>query len=243
MQTVWAEVCLLSFYFGGRKEGWGVEVWRWRGVLPDSLEPASNSLIETEWDVLITPVVKTKGGGWRDGRMSALISESEGVWCPPINTDQQSWGGLVKLSQDQDQDQHRPPPALWNFYNTQGFTLSLRYSAAMRGDFSIEWMAQSSQPVGTETASASGPGPGPGPAACGTHSESLPGFYCRQKAENSPEQQESRSQDLDAFSLQHQTSHSNQGTFSPNYLLKYLYFTWASVNTILRIYIKWNQIK
>ncbi|XP_037607764.1 ventrally expressed dharma/bozozok antagonist [Sebastes umbrosus] len=82
----------------------------------------------------------------------------------------------------------------------------------MRGDFSIEWMAQSSQPVGTETASASGPGPGPGPAACGTHSESLPGFYCRQKAENSPEQQESRSQDLDAFSLQHQTSHSNQVT-------------------------------
>lgn len=39
--------------FGGRKGGgWGA----------DSLEPRPNSLIETEWDVLITPVVKTKGG-------------------------------------------------------------------------------------------------------------------------------------------------------------------------------------
>ncbi|KAL7377179.1 hypothetical protein ABVT39_023283 [Epinephelus coioides] len=82
----------------------------------------------------------------------------------------------------------------------------------MRGHFSIEWMAQSSQqPAGTETVSASGPGP----AACGTHSESLPGFYCRQKSENVPEQQEARSQGLDGFSLsslQHQTSHSNQVT-------------------------------
>ncbi|XP_059213366.1 ventrally expressed dharma/bozozok antagonist [Centropristis striata] len=72
----------------------------------------------------------------------------------------------------------------------------------MRGHFSIEWMAQSSQPAGTETPSASGPGP----AACGTHSESLPGFYCRQKSENLTEQQETRS------TLQHQSSHSNQGT-------------------------------
>ncbi|XP_068561671.1 ventrally expressed dharma/bozozok antagonist [Cebidichthys violaceus] len=76
----------------------------------------------------------------------------------------------------------------------------------MRGHFSIEWMSQSSQPAGTETGSSSGPGPGPGPAACGTHSESLPGFYCRQKSENSPKQQETRS--LDAFSLQHQTCDS-----------------------------------
>ncbi|XP_029300191.1 ventrally expressed dharma/bozozok antagonist [Cottoperca gobio] len=77
----------------------------------------------------------------------------------------------------------------------------------MRGPFSIEWMAQSSQPAGPETALASGP------AACGTHSESLPGFYCRQKSENVPGQQETRSQGLNAFSLnslQHQTSHNNQ---------------------------------
>ncbi|XP_045922607.1 ventrally expressed dharma/bozozok antagonist isoform X2 [Micropterus dolomieu] len=76
----------------------------------------------------------------------------------------------------------------------------LRHSAAMRGHFSIEWMAQSSQqPAGTESVS-----------ACGTHSESLPGFYCRQKSEHLPEQQENRSPGLDAFTLQHQTSHSNQ---------------------------------
>ncbi|XP_044188639.1 ventrally expressed dharma/bozozok antagonist [Thunnus albacares] len=81
----------------------------------------------------------------------------------------------------------------------------------MRGHFSIEWMAQSSQPTGTETLAASGP------AACGTHSESLPGFYCRQKAENVPEQEQ---QGLDAHNLssssmstlQHQSSHSNQVT-------------------------------
>ncbi|XP_031731120.1 ventrally expressed dharma/bozozok antagonist [Anarrhichthys ocellatus] len=72
----------------------------------------------------------------------------------------------------------------------------------MRGHFSIEWMSQSSQPAGTETGSSSGPGP----AACGTHSESLPGFYCRQKSESSPKQQETRS--LDAFSLQQQTCDS-----------------------------------
>ncbi|XP_077944830.1 ventrally expressed dharma/bozozok antagonist [Gasterosteus aculeatus] len=50
----------------------------------------------------------------------------------------------------------------------------------MRGHFSIEWMSQSSRPTGTGT----------GPAACGTHSESLPGFYCRQKSESSPERRE-----------------------------------------------------
>ncbi|XP_078127648.1 ventrally expressed dharma/bozozok antagonist [Sander vitreus] len=81
----------------------------------------------------------------------------------------------------------------------------------MRGSFSIEWMAQSSQQP--ENASASGPGPGP--AACGTHTESLPGFYHRQKCENVPEQKESRSHGLDAFSLstrQHQTSLNNPAT-------------------------------
>ncbi|KAF3849209.1 hypothetical protein F7725_015706 [Dissostichus mawsoni] len=41
----------------------------------------------------------------------------------------------------------------------------------MRGQFSIEWMAQSSQSSGTESSAS-------GPATCGTHSESLPGFYC-----------------------------------------------------------------
>ncbi|KAM7392313.1 hypothetical protein PAMA_007431 [Pampus argenteus] len=78
----------------------------------------------------------------------------------------------------------------------------------MRGHFSIEWMAQSSQPAGRESLTASGP------AACGTHSESLPGFYCRQKAENGPEQEQ---QGLDAYGLSsssmntvhHQTSCSN----------------------------------
>ncbi|XP_030291399.1 homeobox protein vent1-like [Sparus aurata] len=74
----------------------------------------------------------------------------------------------------------------------------------MRGHFSIEWMAQSSQPAGTGAVSASGP------TTCGTHSESLPGFYCRPKtAESLPEQEENRSQNLDGLSLQHQTSHSN----------------------------------
>ncbi|XP_023268202.1 homeobox protein vent1-like [Seriola lalandi dorsalis] len=80
----------------------------------------------------------------------------------------------------------------------------------MRGHFSIEWMAQSSQvqPAGPQAGPASA-----GPAACGTHAESLPGFYCRQKSENLPEQQEeSRSQSLDSYSpssLQHQTSHNH----------------------------------
>nr|XP_046231397.1 ventrally expressed dharma/bozozok antagonist isoform X1 [Scatophagus argus] len=69
----------------------------------------------------------------------------------------------------------------------------------MRGHFSIEWMAQSSQPAGTDSVSASGP------AACGTHSESLPGFYCRQKSEGLPEQEENRS-------LQQESSHSDRAT-------------------------------
>ncbi|XP_073333563.1 ventrally expressed dharma/bozozok antagonist [Pagrus major] len=73
----------------------------------------------------------------------------------------------------------------------------------MRGHFSIEWMAQSSQPAGTDAVSASGP------TTCGTHAESLPGFYCKAKSESLTEQEENRSQNLDGVSLQHQTSHNN----------------------------------
>ncbi|XP_008300202.1 ventrally expressed dharma/bozozok antagonist [Stegastes partitus] len=83
----------------------------------------------------------------------------------------------------------------------------------MRGRFSIEWMAQSSKPAGsgTPTIAASGP------AACGTHSESLPGFYHRQKSENVPErqQQQQQGQSCEAFSqksVQLQTCSSNQVT-------------------------------
>ncbi|XP_070707229.1 ventrally expressed dharma/bozozok antagonist [Pempheris klunzingeri] len=65
----------------------------------------------------------------------------------------------------------------------------------MRGRFSIEWMAQSSQPAGADAVS-----------ACGTHSESLPGFYCRPKSEN---QQESSSQGFSLSPPQHQTGHSS----------------------------------
>uniref|UniRef100_A0A096MA57 Ventrally expressed dharma/bozozok antagonist n=1 Tax=Poecilia formosa TaxID=48698 RepID=A0A096MA57_POEFO len=52
----------------------------------------------------------------------------------------------------------------------------------MKGHFSIEWLAQSSKPAG----------PASGPAAWGTHSESLPGFYCKPKPEKlpGPEQQQ-----------------------------------------------------
>ncbi|XP_061589156.1 ventrally expressed dharma/bozozok antagonist [Cololabis saira] len=50
----------------------------------------------------------------------------------------------------------------------------------MRGHFSIEWMAQSSQPAP----------PVPVPEACGTDSESLPGFYRRQDLGCSSEQQQ-----------------------------------------------------
>ncbi|KAM6903018.1 LOW QUALITY PROTEIN: ventrally expressed dharma/bozozok antagonist [Xenentodon cancila] len=49
----------------------------------------------------------------------------------------------------------------------------------MRGHFSIEWMAQSSQPAP----------PVPVPEACGTNSESLPGFYHRQDLGSSAERQ------------------------------------------------------
>lgn len=81
---------------------------------------------------------------------------------------------------------------------------ALEHSTAMRGHFSIEWMAQSSQAAETEAE----------PTACGTHAESLPGFYCRPKFEASHEQEENRSQSLDSFSEQ-QTSLSIQGSFSP----------------------------
>lgn len=59
----------VDYLFWGRKEE---EVL---GSFPDSLEPCCNGLIETEWDALITPVVKTEGGeDGREGRMCALIS-------------------------------------------------------------------------------------------------------------------------------------------------------------------------
>lgn len=65
----------------------------------------------------------------------------------------------------------------------------------MKGHFSIEWMAQSSQPADSEKA--------PGPATCGTHSESLPGFYCRQQ-----KFEEAGGQDV---FTQQQTTQSNLG--------------------------------
>uniref|UniRef100_A0A669F9A0 Ventrally expressed dharma/bozozok antagonist n=1 Tax=Oreochromis niloticus TaxID=8128 RepID=A0A669F9A0_ORENI len=67
----------------------------------------------------------------------------------------------------------------------------------MNGHFSIEWMAQSSQQEGSESSNITVSGP----TACGTLSESLPGFYCRQKSENIPKQekQEKRKQILSFF--------------------------------------------
>lgn len=92
VKILWDEVCGLSFW--GRKEE---EVL---GSFPDSLEPCCNSLIETEWDVLITLVVKTEGGeDGREGRMCALISqlrEAEMGGGPPINT--------AKLCSEESQD-------------------------------------------------------------------------------------------------------------------------------------------
>ncbi|XP_031588844.1 ventrally expressed dharma/bozozok antagonist [Oreochromis aureus] len=83
----------------------------------------------------------------------------------------------------------------------------------MNGHFSIEWMAQSSQQEGSESSNITVSGP----TACGTLSESLPGFYCRQKSENIPKQekQENRSQALEAYSqsiLQQQTAPNSQVT-------------------------------
>ncbi|XP_074546953.1 ventrally expressed dharma/bozozok antagonist [Halichoeres trimaculatus] len=74
----------------------------------------------------------------------------------------------------------------------------------MRGHFSIEWMAQSSQSAGTET---QGSGSGSGPVTCGTHAESLPGFYCRQRSEVLPEHEENREHQEES-SLQHQNSNT-----------------------------------
>ncbi|KAK2818561.1 hypothetical protein Q5P01_024122 [Channa striata] len=75
----------------------------------------------------------------------------------------------------------------------------------MRAHFSIEWMAQSSLPAGSQSAS-----------TCGTQSESLPGFYCRQKSESGPTQEqreETGIQNLEGFgSEQQQMSHSHQET-------------------------------
>ncbi|KAM6976198.1 ventrally expressed dharma/bozozok antagonist [Tautogolabrus adspersus] len=76
----------------------------------------------------------------------------------------------------------------------------------MRGNFSIEWMAQSSQPAGTERR-------GSGPTTCGTHAESLPGFYSRQRSQVLPEQASQSHQSVEEFSLsstQQQHSQNNQ---------------------------------
>ncbi|XP_068609493.1 ventrally expressed dharma/bozozok antagonist [Brachionichthys hirsutus] len=69
----------------------------------------------------------------------------------------------------------------------------------MKGHFSIEWMAQSSQPGGTEAVS-----------TCGTHSESLPGFYCRNKNEIVPQQEDKRSHE--AMKVHQQACLNNQAT-------------------------------
>lgn len=72
----------------------------------------------------------------------------------------------------------------------------------MRGHFSIEWLAQSSQPA---VAAATDP------AACGTHSECLPGFYSRRKSETVPEKQE----DIYRHNAQQlQNSNSTPGMFT-----------------------------
>ncbi|XP_029921704.1 ventrally expressed dharma/bozozok antagonist [Myripristis murdjan] len=72
----------------------------------------------------------------------------------------------------------------------------------MRGHFSIEWLAQSSQPAATESLSAS-TGSMTGLSTSGTNSESLPGFYCRQKSGiwQNEAHQESGNQMLDAHRL------------------------------------------
>ncbi|KAM4634051.1 ventrally expressed dharma/bozozok antagonist [Polymixia lowei] len=94
----------------------------------------------------------------------------------------------------------------------------------MRGHFSIEWMAQSSQPAGTGSLSGSTVSSA-GFSTSGTHSESLPGFYCRQRPGNWPSEEhcERKSQELEAHSLTDsgksslyhqstQSSHSQQVT-------------------------------
>lgn len=99
---------------------------------------------------------------------------------------------------------HTPPPASTKSFPALNFTGLFHqdscHSLTMKGHFSIEWMAQSSQPAHSEEAN--------GPATCGTHSESLPGFYCRQQKFEEPG-------GLDVFSQQ-QTYQSNQGKHSPS---------------------------
>lgn len=121
---------------------------------------------------------------------------AEGAWDggggAPINT--------AKLSSEETQDFTSSSNLLALSFSLLQIWTNGYFPAAMRGHFSIEWMAQSSQSAGTDTL--------PGPVACGTHSESLPGFYCRQKSGKLPE--ENRNQGLKTLS-QHQLSHNNQG--------------------------------
>lgn len=170
------------------------------GGLPDSLEPRCNSLIETEWDVLITPVVKTRGGeARRGGRMLLWSLGWRSLNCggtTPINT------GRPGRSSP-----HTPPTSaqqratsLTGFNPAGLFHQDSSHSLTMKGHFSIEWMAQSSQTAHSEK--------DPGPATCGTHSESLPGFYCRQ-------QKFEEARGLDLFDQQ-QTSQGIQGKRSPS---------------------------
>ncbi|KAJ0012854.1 hypothetical protein NQD34_017188 [Periophthalmus magnuspinnatus] len=79
----------------------------------------------------------------------------------------------------------------------------------MKGIFSIEWMAQSSQSTSAE--SVSGPRLATEPTTCGTNSESLPGFYCRQRAEEGEQESSSDIGQYSQSSLhspQHQTSYN-----------------------------------
>uniref|UniRef100_A0A3P9H6I1 Ventrally expressed dharma/bozozok antagonist n=1 Tax=Oryzias latipes TaxID=8090 RepID=A0A3P9H6I1_ORYLA len=57
----------------------------------------------------------------------------------------------------------------------------------MRRHFSIEWMAQSSRPASPPPQP---PGSDHRPATCGTHAESLPGFYRRLEPRSSPGQEQ-----------------------------------------------------
>lgn len=126
-------VSIICFWEAGRRRGGGgggveEEVERGGGVPPDSLEPCCNSLIETEWDVLITPVVKTEGGGWRQGGC-VLWSPGSGspTWggTPPINTDALWWG--ASRDSTRTRTRTRTPPADLHLHS--GFTLQDQTSA------------------------------------------------------------------------------------------------------------------
>lgn len=82
----------------------------------------------------------------------------------------------------------------------------------MKGIFSIEWMAQSSQSTTTELVS--GSRHTTEPTTCGTNSESLPGFYSRQKIELEQENMSSALGAYNSHNLSHQTSHNPQGKIS-----------------------------